>query len=135
MFQPRCAARGAEIRIRRNVELTLPMPADDLRQILTNIVSNACDALPASGGIIEIEIVRHDKTASISVRDNGIGISPENLSRVFEPFFTTKEDVGTGIGLWVTKDLADKNGGRISVQTHFLPPGFRTMFRVEFPLA
>jgi len=135
MFQPRCTARGAEIRIRSNVELTLPMPPDDLRQILTNIVSNACDALPPSGGIIEIEIVRHDKTASISIRDNGIGISPENLTRVFEPFFTTKEDVGTGIGLWVTKDLADKNGGRISVQNHFLPPGFRTMFRVEFPLS
>jgi PAS domain S-box-containing protein len=134
MFQPRCAARGAEIRIRRNVELTLPMPADDLRQILTNIVSNACDALPPSGGIIEIEIVRHDKTASISIRDNGAGIAPENLSRVFEPFFTTKEDVGTGIGLWVTRDLVDKNGGRISVQTQYLPHGFHTMFRVEFPL-
>jgi PAS domain S-box-containing protein len=135
MFQPRCTARGAEIHIRCNVELTLPMPADDLRQILTNIVSNACDALPPSDGIIEIEIVRHDKTVSISIRDNGTGISPDNLTRVFEPFFTTKEDVGTGIGLWVTRDLVDKNGGRISVQTHFLPPGFNTMFRVEFPLA
>ncbi len=132
MFQPRCTARGAQIRIHCNAELTLPLPPDDLRQILTNIVSNACDALPRSGGIIEIEIVRHDKTASISVRDNGLGISPENLPRVFDPFFTTKEDVGTGIGLWVTKDLVDKNGGRISVQTHFLPPGFRTMFRIEF---
>jgi PAS domain S-box-containing protein len=135
MFQPRCTARAAEIRIRRNAELTIPMPADDLRQILTNIVSNACDALTPSGGIIEIEIVRHDRTASISIRDNGTGISPENLTRVFDPFFTTKEDVGTGIGLWVTKDLVDKNGGRISVQTRFLPPGFHTMFRVEFPLA
>jgi signal transduction histidine kinase len=132
MFRPRCTARGAQIRIHCNAELTLPLPADDLRQILTNIVSNACDALPRSGGIIEIEIVRHDKTASISVRDNGLGISPENLPRVFDPFFTTKEDVGTGIGLWVTKDLVDKNGGRISVQTRFLPPGFHTMFRVEF---
>jgi PAS domain S-box-containing protein len=135
MFQPRCSARAAQIRIRCNAELNLPLPADDLRQILTNIVSNACDALPPSGGIIDIEIVRHDKTASISVRDNGLGISPENLPRVFDPFFTTKEEVGTGIGLWVTKDLVDKNGGRISVQTRFLPPGFRTMFRVEFSLA
>ncbi|MFY9744778.1 MAG: ATP-binding protein [Acidobacteriaceae bacterium] len=135
MFQPRCTARAAQIRVRCNAELTLPLPADDLRQILTNIVSNACDALPLSGGIIEIEIVRHDKTASISVRDNGSGISPKNLPRVFDPFFTTKDEVGTGIGLWVTKDLVDKNGGRISVQTSFLPPGFLTMFRVEFPLA
>ena len=135
MFRPRGATRGAEIRIRRNVELTLPIPADDLRQILTNIVSNACDALPPSGGLIEVEIVRHDAIASISIRDNGLGIAPENLSRIFDPFFTTKDDVGTGIGLWVTKDLVDKNGGRISVQTRFLPPGFRTMFRIEFPLA
>lgn len=134
MFQPRCSARGAEIRVVQNGRLTLPVPADDLRQILTNIVSNACDALPHSGGVIEVEVAREANVAAISIRDNGSGISPENAVRVFDPFFTTKEDTGTGIGLWVTRDLVDKNGGRILLETDHLPAGFRTQFRMEFAI-
>jgi PAS domain S-box-containing protein len=135
MFQPRCAARSAEIRIRHNGDIRLAIPADDLRQILTNLVSNACDALPDSGGSIEIEIAAGDSLACLSVRDNGSGIAPENIPRIFDPFFTTKEDVGTGIGLWVTKDLVEKNGGRIALETSTLPDGLTTGFRVELPCA
>lgn len=135
MFQPRASARGAEIRMLGNGDLLLSIPADDLRQVLTNVISNACDALPRSCGRIEVEISRHDSMAAVSVRDNGSGIAPENLQRVFDPFFTTKEDVGTGIGLWVTKDLVEKNGGRIALHTRNLPPGFHTQFRIELPVA
>jgi PAS domain S-box-containing protein len=134
MFQPRCTSRSADIRIRHNGDVNLAIPADDLRQVLTNLVSNACDALPESGGSIEIEIARAGAMATLSVRDNGTGIAPENLPRIFDPFFTTKEDVGTGIGLWVTKDLVDKNGGRIGLENS-LPDGFRTAFRIELPCA
>jgi signal transduction histidine kinase len=135
MFQPRCTARSAEIRILHNGDLRLGIPADDLRQVLTNLVSNACDALPETGGRIEIEVAPAGATAAISVRDNGVGIAPENILRIFDPFFTTKEDVGTGIGLWVTKDLVEKNGGRIALRTRGLPEGFCTSFHVELPCA
>jgi PAS domain S-box-containing protein len=135
MFQPRCAARNAEIRVLPADDLLLPIPSDDLRQVLTNLVSNACDALPDSGGVIEIDILRAAATATICVRDNGSGITPENAARAFDPFFTTKEDVGTGIGLWVTKDLVEKNGGRISVQTRDVPSPFRTMFCIDLPIS
>ena len=135
MFQPRCTARGADIRILADSDTILAIPADDLRQILTNLVSNACDALPESGGRIEIEIAESASTASLTIRDNGEGIAEDNVSRIFDPFFTTKEDVGTGIGLWVTKDLVEKNGGRITLETRGLPDGFRTAFRVELPCA
>ena len=110
-----------------------PIPADDLRQILTNIVSNACDALPETGGRVQVETARAGAIASISIRDSGAGIPPENLPRIFDPFFTTKGEVGTGIGLWVAKDLVEKNGGRIAVETRNLPAGFRTLFRVDLP--
>ncbi|HZZ41156.1 MAG TPA: ATP-binding protein [Acidobacteriaceae bacterium] len=135
MFQPRCATRGAEIRVLHNGDLRLAISPDDLRQILTNLVSNACDALPESGGRIEIEIAPAGSMAALSVRDNGSGIAPDNIARIFDPFFTTKEDVGTGIGLWVTKDLVEKNGGRIGLDNHNLPEGFRTAFCVELPCA
>jgi PAS domain S-box-containing protein len=135
MFQPRCAGRGAEIFVLPFQDFSLPIPSDDLRQILTNIVSNACDALPESGGRIRIEAACADGKATITIADNGHGITPENLQRIFDPFFTTKADVGTGIGLWVSRDLAEKNDGHVTVETSNLPPGFRTLFRIELPCA
>jgi PAS domain S-box-containing protein len=133
MFEPRCSTRGAEISVVPATDFSLPIPADDLRQILTNIVSNACDALPETGGRVQVETARAGAIASISIRDSGAGIPPENLPRIFDPFFTTKGEVGTGIGLWVAKDLVEKNGGRIAVETRNLPAGFRTLFRVDLP--
>jgi PAS domain S-box-containing protein len=135
MFQPRCASRGAEIRFAGAPNIRVALPADDLRQILTNLVSNACDALPDGSGIIEVELCCNDTQAKILVRDNGMGIPPENVAHIFDPFFTTKSDVGTGIGLWVTRELVERNGGEIRVQTNDLPRSFRTMFFVELPLA
>jgi signal transduction histidine kinase len=133
LFQPRCSSRGIEIRLLRNFNSSLAVPPDDLRQILTNLVSNACDALMGSAGVIEVEITAESELAVIEVRDTGAGIAVDNLDRVFDAFFTTKDGVGTGIGLWVTKELVEKNGGRIGVRSGG-GRGFRTVFRVEFPL-
>jgi PAS domain S-box-containing protein len=134
MFEPRCHSRGSELRLLRTVDAWVAIPAEDLRQVLTNLVSNACDALVDAGGVVEIEISVEDDSAVIEVRDNGSGIAHENLGRIFDAFFTTKEGVGTGIGLWVSKELVEKNGGTIRVETrdgHVFP----TVFRVTLPLA
>jgi signal transduction histidine kinase len=52
-----------------------------------------------------------------TVADNGSGIAHEHLSKIFEPFFTTKTDVGTGLGLWVTKTIVEKRGGQIRARS------------------
>jgi signal transduction histidine kinase len=135
MFQPRCASRGGTIQLLRNPDLMVAAPADELRQMLTNLVSNACDAIEGSSGLIAIDVSSDDEFATIEVRDNGVGIAPENLDHIFDPFFTTKPDVGTGIGLWVTRELAAKRGGDIEVRTEALPHGFCTAFRIQLPLA
>jgi len=135
MFRPRCISHNAELRLETTDNLEVAVASDDLWQILTNLISNACDALTGSGGLIEVSATRENGSAAIYVRDNGVGISEEDIEHIFDPFFTTKPDVGTGIGLWVTRDLAEKNGGNISVQSSNLPHGFRTVFRVELPLA
>lgn len=135
MFQPRCNSRGGEIRLLHAPELHVLVPADDLRQILTNLVSNACDAITGANGLVEVDLFAADSLAVIEVRDNGVGIPAENLQRIFDPFFTTKADVGTGIGLWVTRELVEKSGGQISVRSDASAPGVRTSFRVQFPLA
>lgn len=135
MFQPRCASRGGEIHLLHNPDLTIAASADEVRQMLTNLVSNACDAIEGPSGCIAIDVSSDNEYATIEVRDNGVGISHENLNHIFEPFFTTKPDVGTGIGLWVTRELVEKSGGEIEVRTEALPPGFRTAFRLQLPLA
>ncbi len=135
MFQPRCASRGGRIELIRNPDLLVAAPADEVRQMLTNLVSNACDAIEGPSGLIAIDVSADDEYATIEVRDNGSGIAPENLDHIFDPFFTTKPDVGTGIGLWVTRELAAKRGGDVDVKTEGLPAGFRTAFRIQLPLA
>jgi signal transduction histidine kinase len=138
VFQPRCRSRGGEIRILRRGTARISAPRDELRQIFTNLISNACDALPeAGGGLVEVELSARATTAVVEVRDNGVGISPEHQARVFEPFFTTKEGIGTGIGLWVTRELVEKNGGQIDLRPDVNRPGFPTVFHLEFrvPLA
>ena len=53
----------------------------------------------------------------ITVADSGPGIPPENRPHIFEPFFTTKQDVGTGLGLWVSREIAGRHGGSIEVSS------------------
>jgi signal transduction histidine kinase len=67
---------------------------------------------------------------TLIVADTGQGIPQQNLQRLFEPFFTTKKDIGTGLGLWVTRQLVEKNGGSIRVRSK---EGEGTVFRVTLP--
>jgi PAS domain S-box-containing protein len=87
----------------------------ELMQILSNLIANSIDAMP-TGGRLHVRVSEQDAAhIKITVEDEGIGIAPENLPRVFEPFFTTKGNLGTGIGLWVSKKLIEKHHGEISI--------------------
>jgi PAS domain S-box-containing protein len=87
-------------------------------QVYSNIITNAADAM-RQGGALSLstrEIVGPwgDGIETV-IRDTGTGIRPEHLTQIFEPFFTTKGELGTGIGLWVAKQLVESRGGTISV--------------------
>jgi signal transduction histidine kinase len=88
-------------------------------QVISNLLANSIYALSA-GGTIYID-VRDSETepqaVALSVRDNGEGISPEALPRVFDAFFTTRATIGTGIGLFIAKQLIEGHGGRISIES------------------
>lgn len=90
----------------------------ELVQVLSNIVSNSIDAMPL-GGVLHIQIGETtdlgQEGVQIVIRDKGTGVQQENLAKIFEPFFTTKGNLGTGIGLWVAKQLIEKNRGRIAI--------------------
>jgi PAS domain S-box-containing protein len=94
----------------------------ELRQILVNLVANAYDALRAGGNLfIRAHESRNWKTRVRGVRmliaDSGTGMDADTQTRLFEPFFSTKGIGGTGLGLWITKDLVAKNGGTVSIRS------------------
>jgi signal transduction histidine kinase len=109
----------------------------ELRQIFSNLLTNAIDASP-SGGKLIIRIKEqsgdaHDRRARIEVEDFGTGILPSHRDRIFEPFFTTKQDYGTGLGLWVTRQLVEKNSGSIDFRSSCQQGQTGTCFRVILP--
>lgn len=91
----------------------------ELIQVFSNIVANSIDAMPR-GGVLRIEAggTEEPEGVKVEVRDQGLGIRAEHMVRVFEPFFTTKGNLGTGIGLWVVKQLVEKHRGQISLTSN-----------------
>ena len=93
-----------------------------IQQVFFNLLENACDHSPETSKI-SVEITGPDEGYSvIKVSDQGVGISPELLSRVFEPFFTTRKG-GTGLGLSIVKHIVEMHGGGISLSNNAAGPG------------
>ena len=105
----------------------------ELTQVFSNIIANSVDAMPEGGRLrIQIEQSGEDQI-QIIFEDQGAGISPENLPRVFEPFFTTKGNLGTGVGLWIAKQLVDKHGGRLEISSSTVSGSSGTVTRLLLP--
>lgn len=114
--------RQSRIRVVRTFDAMLPRVrarADQLRQVFLNLLINAQQAIGTTG---EITLVTSrpeqalQPSILIQIRDSGVGISEEDLTRIFEPFFSTGKK-GTGLGLWVTQDIVRQHGGRIEVSS------------------
>jgi signal transduction histidine kinase len=109
----------------------LPVYVDELNQVWTNLIHNSVQALGGRGEIV-IETRLDGDSVAVSVIDNGPGIPAGIRDRVFEPFFTTKaKGEGTGIGLGIVRQIVEKHGGRIEVDSR---PG-HTRFTVRLPVA
>jgi len=109
---------------------TIESDRGQLQQVFLNIINNAIAAVP-DGGHIDISIVRpSDNIFDVIIKDNGAGISKENLEHIFEPFFSTKGEFGTGLGLSITHDIVERLGGKIAVKSEF---GKGTVFTITIP--
>lgn len=104
--------------------------AAGLRELMTNLIFNAVDALP-TGGTIRLRVVAEDGQGVIEIIDSGVGMSAEVQKRVFEPFFTTKGEGGTGLGLAMVFGIVEQHGGHIEVRS---VPEVGTTFRITFTL-
>ena len=96
--------------------------AGELKQVVSNLISNAAYAVGNDGTVaVKLRCIEGSESVIVQlvVEDDGPGIAAEYAERIFEPFFTTKKDVGTGLGLWVTKEIIERHGGSI----HLHPRG------------
>ncbi len=112
---------------------------NDLRQVFTNFIENAKDAMPSQGGKI---IVREREATNprngrhgvrVTIADNGYGMSEETRKHIFEPFFTTKEMTGTGLGLWVSAEILQKHHATVRLRSSRSPQRHGTVFTLFFP--
>ena len=118
-----------EVELREAARPLVLVSADEIREVLLNLLLNAIDAMPAGGRVV-LETAEHDGTASITVADNGVGMSEDVLSRAFEPFFSTKGRHGRGLGLSVCRDIATAHGGRLTAES---APGRGSTFCLLVP--
>jgi signal transduction histidine kinase len=115
----------------------VPLDAQQIEQVLVNLIVNAADAMP-HGGHITLSSRLHQRSKSlgqsdwveVAVEDNGIGIPPSDLKNIFDPFFSTKEN-GTGLGLAISIGIIQAHGGTMHVLSE--PPG-KTRVAFELPL-
>jgi len=108
----------------------------EVRQALTNLISNAVDAMPGGGRLlVRTREARHSGRTgvSITIADTGHGMPDSVKRRLFEPFFTTKGMTGTGLGLWISKGIVDKHGGTIRVRSVSGDATHGTVFQIFLP--
>ncbi|HUJ11752.1 MAG TPA: PAS domain S-box protein [Verrucomicrobiae bacterium] len=123
--------KGLSINIRTELHDVSPIAgnAANLREVLTNLIFNAVDAMPG-GGIITIRTRRDDGHVVLEVADTGSGMTEEVRRRCLEPFFTTKGERGTGLGLSMVYGIIQRHDGTIDIQSEI---GKGTTFIISLP--
>ena len=126
LYRARLVNAGVEVVVECTTELSLTCYEGELRQILMNLVGNAFDAM-RRGGRLRVRAYEvctgpaRTRQIRMIIGDTGTGMPPDVRARLFEPFFSTKGIAGTGLGLWITRDLVSKNHGKIKVRSRTGP--------------
>ncbi|MEI9896589.1 MAG: ATP-binding protein [Chthoniobacter sp.] len=131
-WQAQAEAGGACIQVEHDsnpVSLIAGAPAE-LREVLTNLIFNAVDAMPR-GGTIRLRTWESKGFVRVEVCDSGSGMTEETRSRCLEPFYTTKGEKGTGLGLAVSYGIIHRHGGTIHVESKL---NHGTTFRIDLPI-
>lgn len=129
-LEPELASRSIAVNLQLAEKLPgLPLDANQIRQALFNLIKNAYQAVPASGGSIAIASLWTESEVLIRISDTGDGIPPEVLGSLFEPYRTTKTS-GTGLGLLIVRRILREHGGEIEIQSS---PEEGTAITLHFP--
>jgi signal transduction histidine kinase len=133
LAKPRATQRGTPKAVSFETDLVDNVTAAgigaELREVLTNLIFNALDAIP-SAGVVTVRTRRKDGEAVLEVIDTGAGMAPEVRERCLEPFFTTKGDVGTGLGLAMVFGIIKRHQGTLEIESEL---GRGTTVRIRLP--
>lgn len=138
LYARKIESRGIKVEVQYDKKAEIIGLAGEIRQVFSNLIINAVDAM-AENGHLRLRVSRSRAWNSgaegvrITVADDGSGIDSKNMKRLFEPFFTTKQEVGTGLGLWLTHSIIHRHGGFIRVRSRTEPGRSGTVFSVFLP--
>ncbi len=126
-------AKGLQVEVTTEIKAAPFVAGEEsaLREILTNLIFNAVDAMP-NGGRVLLETSIEAENAVIRVRDTGTGMSESVRQRCLEPFFSTKGELGTGLGLSMVHGIVERHRGKLEIES---TPGQGTTFTIRLPLA
>jgi signal transduction histidine kinase len=127
------ARHGAVAHKKFDRQARLRVMGTEILQVTSNLILNAIDALPQEGGHIHVRVRTHGRFVHIVVADNGSGIPAHIAPRLFEPYFTSKPH-GTGLGLWLSRRLISKHGGKLAYRTSQAESRKGTAFRISLPI-
>lgn len=136
IYEPRCTA--SSIRIEKSLESSrkLVLRKGEIMQVISNLIANSIYAV-SSGGTLRLavkDVTQPQEGVVLSIEDTGTGILEEHLPRIFDAFFTTRSTIGTGIGLFVAKQIVEGHGGQIFVHSSVDPNNHGTTISVFLPL-
>lgn len=140
LLRGKIKVKHAEIEKQYESDFQVMGVSGELRQVFSNLLVNSLDAIPHEGKIkLRVSKTTCDNNGNSRIRvtlaDNGQGIEAATLPRIFEPLFTTKEATGSGLGLWVSKQLIEKQGDSIRVRSSASEPHRGTAICVVLPMS
>jgi signal transduction histidine kinase len=138
IYQGRIANAHVDVERRSRCHRKVHCFDGEIRQVLSNLIGNALDAMPSGGCLLvrEREATNWrngEPGVTITIADNAAGMSPETQARIYNPFFTTKGVTGTGLGLWVSKEIVHRHRGSLSVRSSQAPTHHGTAFTLFLP--
>src|SRR5690348_12654051 len=135
LYSNQIEAKNIQLTKEYGSDASVSADIDDLREAMANVISNGLDACER-GGMLKVrtadDLNRAFSSVLIEVEDNGIGIPREHQERLFSPFFTTKP-IGTGLGLWATKQIVESCRGSITFTTSLDGDSRGTKFAIVLP--
>jgi PAS domain S-box-containing protein len=138
LLRGRIRAKGVTIEKQYDDGFQVTAVPGEMRQVFSNLLLNSLDAMDQEGTITlrvskSMCVNSGQPRIRVTVADDGKGIDSTTLRRIFEPLFTTKEQTGSGLGLWVSKQLMDKNGGAIRLRSSSKGSRRGTVFSIYLP--
>lgn len=133
IYRMRCDADGIQLETQFESERTIVMRKGEMMQVISNLITNAIHAMPR-GGVLRLTVLDEPEWVVLSVEDTGEGIPAETLPHVFDAFFTTRKTIGTGIGLFVARQLVEAHGGRIRIESSIGPEKHGTKATIHLPV-